>query len=130
MLDTRLQSLIGQNKRGPNCWNATILYFDPTEEVVYVSDFIMERWLKLNTWRIEQDAIQSGDILVLRSMSRDINRFSLIHTAVLIDKDTMSFFHKGGVNEGWEIVTMEQLTGIYTQTMFHWHRAGSVISKV
>lgn len=126
ILERRLSNLLGCQNTVANCHNATIVFWDGRVPVGYTEHEDMEKWLKLNTWRVSQDMIQDGDILVLR------DRNGLLHTAVLINSITMQFFHKPGIMYGWDVDRFDRIMSIYGEDVvgLHWHRVGSVITKV
>lgn len=98
--------LTGEKKVGPNCWNATILFFEPTEEARYTSPEEMTEWLNSNTAIDEYKFCAVGSILALYN-----NKDLLIHTAVYVSPGIL--WHKRGIGGHWEFVTERQLKAIY-----------------
>lgn len=97
--------LNGGIQRGPNCWNATILYFDPNATVKYVPPQEMNEWLQANTTPDQFKFQATGSILAL--YTEDV----LIHTAVYVAPGIL--WHKRGCGGPWEFVTEKQLRQIY-----------------
>jgi len=126
VIEERLRPLLGRKEYGPNCWNATINFFDATANVGYTEQHDMEKWLRLNTWSIQSEEKQENDILILR------DKYDLVHSAVLIDRNNMLFFHKAGIAYEWTISTLEEITDIYGTHVsgYYWHRVGSVITRI
>lgn len=105
--------LTGNRENGPNCWNATILFFDKQSKRKYISDWEMEEWLYKNTNIDEYRLCRKGTILVMSSAEYD-----LLHTAVFIGPGIL--WHKRGCEGPWEIVTEKQIFKIYPETT-KWH---------
>lgn len=103
-------------------------FFNNKECVGYTEQSDMEKWLRLNSFRVSADEIEIGDILVLR------DGFELIHTAVLvkIENGDRFFWHKPGIAYGWTLDSYKSIEEIYGDHIngIYWHRAGAVITKV
>ena len=85
---SHIMDLDGMKEEGPNCWNATIMFFDDSEEVRFVSEEEMKQWLNENTEKDTHKICAPGTILAM------YNDSGLIHTAVYVGKGTL--FHKRG----------------------------------
>lgn len=94
-LPDRLEGLIGKDTHGPNCWNATQMYFNDEVYPKFVTREAMNSWLKAHTLEVER--LQPGDILVFRDGDE------LVHTAVALS--TRTFFHKKGSGGLYEITS-------------------------
>lgn len=109
-----IMPLINTKKAGPNCWNATILFFKPSEEIRYVSPEEMIDWIHANTSDDEYKLCRPGDIF---AMSNEDS--GLLHTAVWVAPGIL--FHKRGIANEWEFVTEKQIRTIYHEaTIFHY----------
>ena len=99
---------------GPNCWNATIKYFDPNEPTQFVSCGDMALWLDRNT---EEDIYKlqaTGSILALYDEN------SLIHTAVYVSPGIL--WHKRGCSGPYEFITEKQLRLVYPEAIHYDYR--------
>lgn len=106
-----IMNLIGTREEGPNCWNATILFHKPDEEIRYVSPEEMEQWLKENTREDRYKRCEPGDILAFYDGCKD-----LIHTAVWVAPGIL--FHKRGVANGWEFMTQRKMRELYFEAIY------------
>lgn len=127
LLPEKLQSKIGQEKEGPNCWNATINFHKPKTPSRFTSGKYMDKWLKKNTKPIKSKEAKTGDILVFRAPNykNDPNftatGSSLVHTVVLLKNKKI--FHKVGWGGAYEITTIKRAKRIYNYTShFQWRR--------
>lgn len=107
-LPSNVMELIGTKQQGPNCWNATMLFFDPNRSIRYVTPEEMTEWLEHNTYRDEYKFCAVGSIIVLYQDN------TLIHTAIFVAPGIL--FHKRGCAGHWEFVTEKQLRSIYSET--------------
>ena len=105
--------LTGKEDHGPNCWNATILFFNRERKPEYTCDREMSEWLDRNTRVDEFNLCRVGTILVMGS-----DEYNLLHTAVFIAPGLL--WHKRGCGGPWEIVTEKQIFKIYPETT-KWH---------
>ena len=104
-LPKQVKNLIGEYDHGPNCWNATMMWHEPSEPIGYTSHIDMEYWLSNLTCPISEADIRNGDIVIFRLFDE------LVHTAILVDNDT--FFHKIGFSGPWVLQSREQLDIVY-----------------
>jgi len=107
--------LTGNKVVGPNCWNATILFFKPEEQARYVSPEEMDYWLNYHTVADEYKFCAVGSILALYNAADE-----LIHTAVYVSPGVL--WHKRGIGGHWEFVTERQLKAIYFEAKRREHR--------
>ena len=90
--------LNGNKEIGPNCWNATIMFFDDKEPVRYTPPEVMVDWLSKNTVEDQYKFQAVGSILVL--FNDDIEEAGgLIHTGVYVAPGIL--FHKRGTGGHW-----------------------------
>lgn len=100
-----LIKLNGKREEGPNCWNATIMFFDPDQKPQFTSCNEMIEWLNIFT-TIDSMKFQAvGSILAMYQDGL------LIHTAVYVGPGIL--FHKRGMGGHWEFVTERQIRKIY-----------------
>ena len=99
-------NLNGKIAHGPNCWNATIMFFEPNESVRYVEQKDMIKWLEANTSWDRYKRCEPRTILALFSKEE-----GLIHTAVYVAPGIL--WHKRGCGGAYEFVTEKQLRKIY-----------------
>ena len=109
LIPSNIAPLIGSIVHDPNCWNATIMYFDPKEPVRFTGQSDMEHWLNKNTVESLYQRCVPRTILAL--YNEDLG---LIHTAVYIGDGVL--FHKRGCGGHWEIITEKMLRAIYNET--------------
>ena len=118
--------LNGNKEIGPNCWNATIMFFDSLEPIRYTPPEVMADWLQKNTVEDQYKFQAVGSILVL--FNDDIEEAGgLIHTAVYVAPSIL--FHKRGTGGHWEFVTEKQLRRIYFETTRSEYRLFSETTK-
>jgi hypothetical protein len=96
-------------KWGPNCWNATILFFNPKEEVKFVEQSDMVNWLATNTEEDPMKRCAPGSIVAFYNED-----MGLIHTAIYVGIGTL--YHKRGVGGDWEVITERRIRQIYFET--------------
>lgn len=114
LLPNHIQPLINKSEDGPNCWNATILFFHEDEEVRFVPPSEMEEWLKENTYVDVHKTCAPNTILAMYGFWDGHEGEILLHTAVYVNKGIL--FHKRGCSGKWELVTEKQLREIYYET--------------
>ncbi len=109
-LPSHIRGLLGRRAsvEGPNCWNATRFYFDPTiglreEDPVSMIQFLREHFYGLS----RNDCWKFGDILVFAEDQGSELKPRFLHTAIYIGADWI--FHKASHLVGSPYV-LEQLT--------------------
>lgn len=117
-MPSNVVKLTGNKVQGPNCWNATILFFNPEAEVGYTSPEQMVEWLNNNTTEDQYKFCAVGSILALYNEADE-----LIHTAVYVSPGIL--WHKRGIGGHWEFVTERQLKAIYFEAKRREHRVYS-----
>ena len=110
---SNVMKLTGNKEIGPNCWNATIMFFDEQEPVRYTPPEVMVEWLTKNTAEDNYKFQAVGSILVLFNEEQE-EANGLIHTAVYVAPSIL--FHKRGTGGHWEFITEKQLRQIYFET--------------
>lgn len=94
---------------GPNCWNATLVWFQSgSTRVEYTELDDIEAFLALRTYELRENApLRTGDIFVVRRLG------NLTHTAVYIEGDIL--FHKPGLRayRRWVFDTLENMLATY-----------------
>lgn len=109
-----IMPLIDKKKSGPNCWNATILFFKPSEEIRYVSPQEMVDWINEHTYEDEMKLCRPGHIIALSNEEQ-----GLLHTAVWVAPGIL--FHKRGIANEWEFTTEKKMREVYFEaTIFHY----------
>ena len=114
-MPSNVVKLTGNREEGPNCWNATILFFNNAAEVGYTSPEQMVEWLSTKTVEDVHKLCKIGSILALYDEDDE-----LIHTAVYVSPGIL--WHKRGVSGRWEFVTERQLKVIYFEATRKEHR--------
>lgn len=121
-LPSNVSKLTGNKEHGPNCWNATMLYFHTDEIVRYVPPNEMNEWLSKNTTDDYFKTCAPGTILALycqdyicEDEDRPINSNDegLVHTAVWVAPGLL--WHKYGCGGPWEFITEKQLRKAYPE---------------
>lgn len=107
-LPTNVIQLTNTKSSGPNCWNATMLFFEPNQSIRYVPPEEMVDWLEHNTRQDPYKMCAVGSIIALYEDD------ALIHTAVFVAPGIL--WHKRGVRGHWEYITEKQLRSIYYET--------------
>lgn len=110
-----VMKLNDRQKSGPNCWNATMIFFNPSEKVRYVPPGEMVDWIHDNTYEDEMRLCSPGHIF---AMSNDEQ--GLLHTAVWVAPGVL--FHKRGIAGHWEFVTEKQIREIYFEATKFYYR--------
>lgn len=116
VLPSNISKLTGHIEEGPNCWNATILYFNPKEKVRFISPEEMIEWLNNNTVQDEMKLCRPGTILALYNDDCEHTVDGLIHTAVYVAPGVL--WHKRGMGGRWEFITEKELRQIYFETQY------------
>lgn len=114
VLPNNVSKLTGNHKEGPNCWNATMLFFNPKEEIRFVPPTEMIEWLEENTVKDDMKLCKPGTIIVLYNEDCQHTVDGLIHTAVYVAPGVL--WHKRGMGGPWELVTEKELRAIYFET--------------
>lgn len=104
-----IHNLTGNYVSGPNCWNATILYFDQEFPIRYVSALEMETWIEQNTYEDPFKLCSPGDIFEMRLSHNK----ELFHTAVWVGPGIL--FHKRGYTGLWEYCTEQYIRDVYSE---------------
>ncbi len=104
-----VNKLNGTNARGPNCWNATLLFHGVTNEIEFTTESEMKHWLESECRPIKGRCIKFGDVLVMKRGAE------LIHTAVYLKHG--KYWHKPGCNGsvGWEFASKKRIKDIYSE---------------
>lgn len=113
-LPSNVGKLTGNKAFGPNCWNATMLYFHTDEITRYVEPEEMTQWLEKHTTEDQYKRCAPGSILVLHlnvDDDRTVNR--LWHTAVWVAPGIL--WHKFGCSGPWEFITEKRLRLMYPE---------------
>lgn len=108
-IPTIVNKLNGTNARGPNCWNATLLFHGVTNNVEFTPDYAILAWLNVDCRKIDGRCLKFGDVLVMKRGSE------LIHTAVYLKRGM--YWHKPGCNGsvGWEFASKKRIKDIYSE---------------
>lgn len=104
-----IEKLNGTNRKGPNCWNATLLALRFSKNVEYTECRYMEHWLANRTVGISRLYKRKiGDILVIRALDKE-----LLHTAVYVGDGL--YWHKAGYNGkvGYERASLSRILNMY-----------------
>lgn len=116
-----IMPLIDTAKHGPNCWNATIFWFEPNHPIEYVPPEVMVKWIDTFTKEDELKLCRPGDILAMSNKEE-----GLLHTAVWVAPGVL--FHKRGIANEWTFVTEKQIREIYFEaTIFNYRTIKSLI---
>lgn len=110
-IPAHIERIIGSNADGPNCWNATIHFFEPETPLRFIPGEKAEQWVQENLVEATREHINY--ILVYRCAKCD----ALVHTAVNVGPD--QFFHKIGCCyiRGYEIDPESEVNRHY----LHWN---------
>lgn len=119
VLPSNVGKLTGNREQGPNCWNATLLYFYTDEIVRYVPPEEMIIWLQLSTTEDQYKLCAPGSVLVLYN-DKDDRANGLWHTAVWVAPGIL--WHKYGCGGPWEFVTEKDLRSYYPEVTRWEHR--------
>lgn len=120
-LPTNIMELTGTKVNGPNCYNATMLFFEPNRHVRYIAPEEMVHWIESHTQPDPYKMCAVGSIIALYEDEL------LIHTAVFVAPGVL--WHKRGCGGHWEFVTEKQLRRIYFETTRYEYRLFSETTK-
>ncbi len=122
LVPARLAELVRRkdSKAGPNCFSATIAFFDESHDLVFVSPNDMDKWLAENTDEDAYNRCAHGTIVTLYSVACDDDPAyaELIHTAVFVAPGVV--FHKRGFGGRYEIVSDRDLHKMYPSDIQHY----------
>ncbi len=120
-LPSNVRVLTGNVQQGPNCWNATMLYFHTDEIIRWVGPEEMVEWLEKHTVDDYFKRCAPGSILVLYADPERAQCASgLFHTAVWVQPGLL--WHKRGCGGHWEFITEKELRKVYPETTRYEHR--------
>lgn len=120
VLPSNVGRLTGNKEYGPNCWNATMLYFHTDEIIRYVADPEMVEWLDKHTIEDYFKRCAPGSILVMYNDNSTETQKGLWHTAVWVAPGIL--WHKFGCGGPWEFVTEKQIRRCYPEITRIEHR--------
>ena len=102
-----------------NCWSTTLYTLGASDEIKFVTDFEMEKWLTANTKRISKYngkwKRKFGDILVLKEV--DSKEYSLIHTAIYLGNNI--YWHQKHYDGPWEILKLKDILDFCDHNFYH-----------
>ena len=120
-LPSNVSKLTGNQEQGPNCWNATMLYFHTDEIIRFVAPDEMDEWLIKHTNEDYFKRCTPGSILVLYAdPERAMCDSGLFHTAVWVQPSLL--WHKRGCGGPWEFITEKELRKVYPETTRYEYR--------
>lgn len=123
VIPKKLVKLVGQWAEGPNCWNTTIVFCQPSKRRRFTPGVEMDQWLKDNTETITEKQARHGDIIVFRAPDHyntwltDDNT-DLVHTVVILGKqngETIVYQKEGFVGQ-YRIDTLAHCKKVYSHT--------------
>lgn len=104
LIPSPLRELLGTRRHGPNCWNATSVYFGWEKEVKYTDDSTLLAYIDKHT--VEVSKCDDKDTIMLFFKGRE-----LIHSAVFVAPNML--FHKYGCAFDWNVIHVHDMKRIY-----------------
>ena len=112
-----VRTFTGRRENGPNCWNATLMFFGSAGKR-FTSAVEMDEWLNIYTEYVHPGRERLGDIMVIRySGSGPYGNSTLKHTAVLVGDDV--YWHKRGYFYEWGFITRKDVEEMYPGRVTH-----------
>lgn len=114
LVPPHVRGLLGTTQRGPNCWNATALYFGWEKEVKWTNAKDLLKFIDKHT--VEVEKCDDPDTIMLF-----FQRGQLIHSAIFIAPNML--FHKYGCAFDWNVIHVHDMKRIYYEaTSFKYYK--------